>query len=125
MKSAQLVLVVEDDPGLRRMISAQLRSLKYEVTEAADALAALESLESNFKIDLLLTDVVLSDDFNGVDLGHIARELRPRLKLMYMSAYPASAPEAGTPLEPGILLLRKPFRRSDLAAAVETALNDR
>ncbi len=125
MRSAQLVLVVEDDPGLRRMVSAQLRSLKYDVMEAADALAALESLENNCKVDLLLTDVVLSDDFNGVDLGHIARELRPRLKLMYMSGYPASAPEAGTPLEPGVRLLRKPFRRSDLATAVERALNER
>ena len=125
MRSAQLVLVVEDDPGLRRMVSAQLRSLRYDVMEAADALAALESLENNCKVDLLLTDVVLSDDFNGVDLGHIARELRPQLKLMYMSAYPASAPEAGTPLEPGVQLLRKPFRRSDLATAVERALNNR
>lgn len=107
------------------MIGTQLQSLGYAVVLTDGAEAALEVLESERDIALLLTDIVLSGTLNGVDLGRITRDLWPAVKLMYMSAYPAAAPEAGTPLERDVVLLRKPFRRSEIAAAVRKALNGR
>lgn len=123
--AGQVILVVDDDPSLRRMVIAQLRSLGYRALGAENVQAALEYLETETEIDLLLTDIVLSGDFNGVDLGNIARDLRSTLKVIYMSGYPASAPEAGTPLKLGAPLLRKPFRRNELAIAMEKSLNNR
>ena len=121
--SGEVVLIVEDDPSLGRMIAAQLQSLGYSVVKAQDADAAFKALESEREIDLLLTDIVLSEGLNGVELGQAARELRPALQLMYMSAYPAAAQDAGTPLEADVMLLRKPFRRIEIANAVRNALH--
>lgn len=75
----RLLLIVEDDPSLRRMIAAQLNSLGYVVVTSQNADAALEALEGNREIDLLFTDIVLSEGLNGVELGQVARERYPGL----------------------------------------------
>lgn len=123
MGSGEVVLVVEDNSPLRRMVATQLESLGYRVLEAEDSDAALKVLETKPEIDLLLTDIVITEGLNGIELGHVARELRPALKLMYMSAYPGGTVGCGTPLDRGVLLLRKPFRRREIATAVKKALD--
>lgn len=120
--SGETVLVVEDDAPLRRMAGLQLRSLGYRVLEAEDGRAALQLLRREPKVDLLLTDVVMPGELSGAELGREARELRPRLKLMYTSGFPRVGPADRAQLEPEIILLRKPFRRKDMAVGVRKAL---
>ena len=122
--SGEPILVVEDDPSLRRLIGIQLQGLGYHVMEAEDGETALGILHTDCRIDLLLTDIVLSEGLSGADLARKALELRPDLKLMYVSGYPR--PHAKNIGAPGAdaVLLRKPFRRTDLAVRVSRALSE-
>lgn len=120
--SGESVLVVEDDSALRRMAGIQLRSLGYRVLEAEDGRAALQLLRSECEIDLLLTDVVMPGGLSGAELGRKARELRPDLRLMYMSGFPRAVPGDRSALERNVVLLRKPFRRKEMAMSVRKAL---
>lgn len=123
MGSGEIVLLVEDDASLRRMAGIQLRSLGYSVLEAENGQAALRVLQSISHVDLLLTDVVLGG-LSGTELGREARRLRPDLKLLYMSGYPRLDPDNRHPLEPGVILLRKPFLRKEMAVSVKKALKN-
>ena len=120
--SGESVLVVEDDASLRRLAGLQLRSLGYRVLEAEDGRAALHILQREFQVDLLLTDIVMPGGLSGADLGRMARELRPGLKLMYMSAYPRAGHADGAQLEQDVILLHKPFRRHEMALNLRKAL---
>lgn len=121
MGSGEVVLLVEDDASLRRMAGIQLRSLGYRVLDVENGQAALRVLQSEGHIDLLLTDVMLGG-LSGAELGREARRLRPDLKLMYMSGYPRVGPGDRYPLERGVILLRKPFLRKEMAVSVRNAL---
>jgi CheY-like chemotaxis protein/HPt (histidine-containing phosphotransfer) domain-containing protein len=111
---------VEDEPGIRQYVAAQLRGLGYAVIEAEDGLAGRRVLEGTEGIDLLLTDVVLPNGMSGLNLAHQARSLRPNLKVLLASGFSATAFEAegGTDLP----LLKKPFKRQELAEAVRRVL---
>lgn len=117
------ILVVEDDALVRAYATAQLRALGHEVLEAADAGAALAVLEGRSDIDLLFTDVVLPGPRNGAALAAEARRLRPGLRVLYCSGYPADAVVAGGSVDPDVDLLGKPYRRGELAARVQAALS--
>lgn len=121
--SGETVLVVEDDPSLRRLAGIQLRSLGYQILEAGDGSAALQLLQKEHQIELLLTDVVMPGGMSGAELGRKARELRPDLKLMYMSGFPRIGPADSAQLEPSVTLLRKPFRRKEMAISIRTVLD--
>lgn len=122
--AGEVVLLVEDDAPLRRMAAIQLRSFGYNVLEAADDQGAFRILESEQDIDLLLTDVVMPGGMNGAELGRRARELRPDLKLLYMSGFPRTSLEHGDTSE-GVSLLLKPFRLRELAISLRKALDGR
>ncbi|QNT69921.1 PAS-domain containing protein [Defluviicoccus vanus] len=116
------VLVVEDDPGLREIVSAQVRGLGYRVVEAADANAALECLRADAAIRLLYTDIVLGDGANGFVLASTARAMRPSIGIIFTSAERPAALEALTD-DPGLRdLLQKPVRLDNLAAAFTRCL---
>jgi|AGTN01.1.fsa_nt_gi PAS domain S-box/PAS domain S-box len=121
----ETILVVEDNPDVRRVVVRQLKSLGYGVMEAAEALAAADILRGGAPIDLLFTDVVMPHGMSGFDLGREAERLRPGLKVLFTSGFPstslASAPEIGE----GIQLLSKPYRKQDLARAVRGMLEGR
>ena len=119
------ILLVEDDPSLRRVARIQLQSLGYRVLEAEDGRSALQALMQDDEIDLLLTDIVMPGGLNGADLGREARDLRPDLKLMYMSGFPQSSFGDRTQLEQGVVLMRKPFRKSELAVEIRKILEGR
>ena len=120
----QRVLLVEDDAMVRSYSHAQLLELGYRVVEAADGPAALALLRQRGNIDLLLTDVVMPGGMTGRDLADAARRLYPELPVLYTSGYPADALVHDGKLDPGLLLLSKPYRRHELASKLRQALGD-
>jgi PAS domain S-box-containing protein len=118
----EAILVVEDDEPIRDFIVRQLRQLGYRVMDAADATTALEAFDRPDAIDLLLTDVMLPGEKTGKQLADEAIERRPELKVIYMSGYTENAVIHHGRLDPGITLLAKPFRASELARTVRSVI---
>jgi signal transduction histidine kinase len=116
------ILVVEDDPLLRRYVNEQLLSLGYRTTIAANSVEALAFLDRDLACDLLFTDVILSGGTNGRELADAVRTRRATIKVLFTSGYTESAIMHNGRLEPGVLLLPKPYRKSDLAHMVRVAL---
>ena len=115
------ILVVEDDPAVRAYAASQLRLLGYQVIEAEHAQAALAVLSSDAVVDLLFTDVVMPGGMNGRMLAEEARRLRPGLRVLYTSGYTENAIVHQGRLDPGALLLTKPYRRAALDRMVRQA----
>ncbi|MBC8238857.1 MAG: response regulator [Alphaproteobacteria bacterium] len=118
----EAVLVIEDDAEVRELTVAMLEAMDYRVTAAADAAAARKVIEGGAAFDLLLSDVVLPGGTSGPDF---ARELcrgEPGLKVIFMSGYPDDAAIGGGLLDPGSVLLNKPFYLRQLATAMREAL---
>jgi CheY-like chemotaxis protein/two-component sensor histidine kinase len=118
----EVVLVVEDDPSVRKLALRMLAGLGYRALEAEDAGAAMRLLEGEARIDLLLTDVVLPGAMGGTALARAARERRPGLGVLYMSGYTANAIVHNGVLDEGVHLLTKPFGRQELAAKLREVL---
>jgi CheY-like chemotaxis protein len=120
------ILVVEDDPRVRSGVEAQLKSLGYQVTGASDGttgLAAFAAADPPF--DLLLTDVIVPGPMNGKALADEVQRRWPGTKLVFMSGYSENILSTQGRLEPGVLLLNKPFRKHELAKMLRTALDAR
>src|SRR5690606_15521201 len=73
-------------------------------------------------IDLLFTDVIMSGGMTGRELAAMAQRLRPKLKVLYTSGYTENAIVHQGRLDPGVQLLRKPYRRAELARKLRQAL---
>jgi PAS domain S-box-containing protein len=118
----ELVLVVEDDALVRQYVITQVRSLGYTTLEASNAVEALNAIDSNPTIDLLFTDVIMPGPMNGRQLVDEAMRRRPALKTLYTSGYTENAIVHHGRLDSGVLLLAKPYRKSDLARMIRLAL---
>ncbi len=118
----ETVLMVEDDDMVRRYAYGQLLKLGYRVLEASDGPTALEIVRQHPEIDLLFTDVVMPGEMSGHDLAERALALRPHLKVLYTSGYTENSIVHQGRLDPGVLLLNKPYRRSELASKIREAL---
>jgi CheY-like chemotaxis protein len=114
----RIILVAEDDPGVRAVAVLQLQELGYRVVEAEDGPSALKALAGNEPIDLLLTDMVMPGGMTGLELARAATERRPGLRVLYTSGYSTSFAAPGA--VPGVLL-QKPFRDEDLARELSRA----
>jgi signal transduction histidine kinase len=121
--SGEVILVVEDDPALRKITALQLAGLGYTAIAAEDGVEAYRKLQEEPRIDLLLTDIVLPKGMSGPTLAGECRKHRPGLKILYMSGYTKSnLTHAGT-LAEGAHLLTKPFRKTDLAKKLRLLLD--
>jgi signal transduction histidine kinase/ActR/RegA family two-component response regulator len=119
----ETVLVVEDDDGVRSYIAEILRDLGYQVSTAADATSALALIRPPAPPpDLLLTDVVLPG-LNGRQLADAARELRPGLRVLFMTGYSRNAIVHHGRLDRGVALIQKPVSQAALAAKVREVLD--
>jgi CheY-like chemotaxis protein len=118
----ETVLVVEDDPMVRDFVVQQLQQLGYRTRLAGNGREALAALEDGAGIDLLLTDVILPGTLTGKQVADAAQRRRPDLKVLFMSGYTENAIVHHGRLDPGVLLLSKPFRASDLARMVRRAI---
>ena len=123
VKSAggETVLVVEDEPDVRGIAVAFLRSLGYSSLVAATAEEALGLLHDGVKIELLFSDVVLGSGMTGVDLAHAARRLLPNLPILLASGYEHAMLDGDA--QDDLALLRKPYSRVDFAAAIRRVLD--
>jgi CheY-like chemotaxis protein len=119
----EVVLVVEDDALVRECVMAQIESLGYRTLAAANAAEALRLIDSTATVDLLFTDVILPGNANGRLLVEQALRRRPMLKTLYTSGYAEDAIVHHGRLDPGVLLLVKPYRKSDLARMIRMALS--
>jgi len=113
------ILVVDDDPDVRWIISEDLREIGYLVTEADSGRAALAILERGDPCDLMIADLVMNG-LTGVDTVRLARRTRPDLKVLFCSGYADMSRFEEDNI--GETVLKKPFRPDTLAEAVHTAL---
>ena len=111
------ILVVEDEEGVRRYSTDALRDLGYRVLEADGAQRALEIIDAEPDISLLFTDIVMPD-INGRRLAEAALERRPALKVLFTTGYTRNAIVHNGMLDPGVVLLSKPFTLEELARKV-------
>jgi PAS domain S-box-containing protein len=120
---SETILVVEDNPDVRKLVRRQLSELGYAVHEAGNGPEALKFLGSGVEIDLLFTDVVMPEGMTGYELARLARENRPGLKVLFTSGYTAiGAGQDGMQRNAGPLL-SKPYRKRDLAHFLRAALD--
>jgi PAS domain S-box-containing protein len=121
---AETVLLVEDEPIVRRLVAEILESNGYTVLQAGDGPSALELLRRHTgEVDLLLTDVVMPG-MSGPEVAGAVAAMRPGTQALYMSGYTDSAIDHHGVLEPGIAYLPKPFSADELARKVRDVLDD-
>ncbi|MDD1523228.1 MULTISPECIES: PAS domain S-box protein [Bradyrhizobium] len=119
----ETILVVEDDRLVRDYVLAQLHSLGYVTLQAADAAEALAIVAAGKPFDLLFTDVIMPGKMNGRQLADELMKTRPDLKVVYTSGYTENAIIHHGRLDSGVMLLAKPYRKSDLARIIRKALS--
>jgi PAS domain S-box-containing protein len=117
--SGETVLVVDDEPSIRMLITEVLVELGYTAVEAADGASALRVLQSDARIDLLVTDVGLPGGMNGRQLADFGRVVRPALKTLFITGYAEKAIGGGDKLGPGTEIMAKPFAMDVLAARIK------
>ena len=120
----ETILVVEDDPLVRDLVITQLSSLGYITIAAADGRQALALVERGAAFDLLFTDVIMPNGINGLELSDEIAKRCPGTKVLFTSGYTDNTMIHHGRLDEGILLLSKPYRKSQLARMVRTALGN-
>ncbi|CRN02041.1 Blue-light-activated protein [Pseudomonas sp. 34 E 7] len=119
--TGETILIVEDDPAVRILVSAVLKELGYGFVVAGDGDTALPIIESEQRIDLMISDVGLPG-MNGRQLAEIGRQIRPELKVLFITGYAEHAAVRGGFLESGMQLITKPFTFDLLTAKVREML---
>ncbi len=112
------MLVVDDEPTVRMLVSDVLEELGYAVLEAADSVEGLRVLRSDARIDLLVTDVGLPGGMNGRQMADAGREVRPDLRVLFITGYAENAAIGHGQLAPGMAVMTKPFDMNQLAARI-------
>lgn len=118
----QRVLVVDDEPLVRMLVLDAVEDLGLESLEAGDGPQALEILRSDKSIDLLITDVGLPNGMNGRQVADAARELRPGLKVLFITGYAENAVLSPDQLGCGMQVLTKPFDMAVLERRIQSML---
>jgi two-component system cell cycle sensor histidine kinase/response regulator CckA len=122
-EAAATILVAEDEPAVRMLVTKTLEQLGYTVLEATDGYEALGIIERHKGgIDLLLTDVIMPL-MNGHELSTRLASIRPETKVIYMSGYTDEVLAFHGIAKPGIDFIQKPFTAPELAGKVEMMLS--
>jgi PAS domain S-box-containing protein len=119
----ETILVVEDDKLVRDYVLTQLHSLGYVTLDAANAAEAMAIVNAGHEFDLLFTDVIMPG-LNGRQLADAISKAKPALKVLFSSGYTENAIIHHGRLDEGVLLLAKPYRKSDMAMMIRKALAD-
>jgi len=120
----ETILVVEDDKLVRDYVLIQLHSLGYVTLNAANGAEALAIVEAGHRFDLLFTDVIMPGAMNGRQLADEVTRRRPGSKVLFTSGYTENAIVHHGRLDSGVLLLAKPYRKSDMARMIRAALGN-
>ena len=119
----ETVLVIDDEPTVRMLIIEVLEENGYAVIDAADGPSGLRILQSDARIDLLITDVGLPGGMNGRQVADAARTQRPDLKVLFITGYAENAVVGNGHLDPGMEVITKPFVMSVLGAKVRELID--
>ena len=117
-EQGETVLVVDDEPSIRMLVTETLEDLGYAAIEAADGVSGLRVLQSDAQIDLLVTDVGLPGGMNGRQMADAARARRPDLRVLFITGYAENAVIGNGQLEAGTHVLTKPFAMDALAVRI-------
>jgi len=115
----ETVLIVDDEPSVRMLVTEVLADLGYDAIEATDSAAGLKVLQSDTRIDLLITDVGLPGGMNGRQMADAALERRPGLQVLFITGYAENSLIGNGRLQPGMQVLTKPFAIESLAARIK------
>jgi len=115
----ETVLVVDDEPTIRMLVTEVLQELGYVAIEAEDGKSGLKILESQRRIDLLITDVGLPGGLNGRQLADLATGKRPGLKVLFITGYAENAVVGNGHLRPAMHVMTKPFAMETLATRIK------
>ncbi len=121
-QSGELVLLVEDEPSVRRVVRQQLIDIGHPVIEAEDGVQALEMIAHIPDIGILVSDIIMPGSLNGHQLAEKALALSPRIRIVLMSGYTDEEASAGIS---GLPILAKPFDRQDLSLALQGTYRSR
>lgn len=121
---SETILVVEDNPEVRDIVCCQLEELGYSIHEASNGPEAIELLRSSVAFDLMFTDILMPDGMTGYELAAVARKDCPRLKILFTSGYTAIGAGQGHDSRAGGPLLKKPYRKRDLARFIRAAFDE-
>ncbi len=120
----ETVLVVDDDATVRMLMVEVLEEAGYVALEAGDGSAGLRILQSDARIDLLITDVGLPGGMNGRQLADAARTARSELKVLFVTGYAENAAIGHGFLDPGMQVITKPFAMAELGNKVRRMIED-
>ena len=122
-EQGETVLVVDDEPTVRMLVTEVLKDLGCTAIEAADGAAGIEVLQSDVRIDLLVTDVGLPGGMNGRQMADAARVSRPGLKVLFITGYAENAVVGNGHLDPGMHVMTKPFAMEALANRIKDLIS--
>jgi CheY-like chemotaxis protein len=120
--AAARILLVEDDRSVSEATQDLLHDMGFDTRWAGDGTAALAFVESDLKLSLVLSDVVMPGGMSGLDLARTLRDRRPELPVILATGYGGYAPEVAAE---GFALIEKPYRRDVLAASLRSAVEGR
>ncbi|WP_315898783.1 PAS domain S-box protein [Tateyamaria omphalii] len=120
--SAQVVLVVEDNPRVRKLSIERIRDLGYRTLEAANGDDAYRLLQSGVHVDILFSDLVMPGKLNGYDLAAKVRSTFPDVGLLLTSGYASDVVTSKLGGSTEYDVLHKPYRQSELAERLQALL---
>jgi CheY-like chemotaxis protein len=119
----ETVLVVDDEDIVRMLVVDVLKDAGYQTLEASDGPSGLRWLQSDVRVDLLITDVGLPGGMNGRQVADAARIHRPKLKVLFITGYAENAVVGSGQLGPGMEVITKPFEIEALGLKVREMID--
>ena len=117
-----IVLVVEDNADVRKIVCRLLREFGCTVIEANSGAAALAILQSDQKVDLMFSDVVMPGGISGTELAQAAQRLRPGIKTLLTTGFAEASLRSQVQFADGAEIITKPYRRQELARKLRSVL---
>jgi CheY-like chemotaxis protein len=121
--NGEVVLVIDDEPTVRMLVGEVLTENGYRAIEASDGPSGLSILNSDVRIDLLITDVGLPGGLNGRQVADAARMVRPDLKVLFITGYAENSTIGHGHLDHGMSIMTKPFHLDMLARKIRDILS--
>jgi CheY-like chemotaxis protein len=122
-RGGECILVVEDNPDVRKVVVTQLKQLGYQTLEADNGQVALNILKHEATVDLVFSDMVMPGGISGAKLVMLARGQRPGIKVVLTSGFAKGSVQGNEEIPPGVEFLSKPYRRAELAEKLRSVLD--
>ncbi len=122
--AGETVLSVDDEPTVRMLVNEVLEEMGYTAIEASTGAEGLKVLQSDARIDLLISDIGLPGGMTGRQMADAGRLTKPDLKVLFITGYAENAVFGNGILEPGTHVLTKPFALDHLANRIKAIISD-